>query len=198
MLDRLRSQTPRWHGNGFTQLDLNSRQRLHVWHPSWAPNPGHVSTIHDHVFDMTSEVLLGKVGTEMFRVRPVDDGGNCKIYSLDSWGAPAGTVRAIVCEGYAYRYSTGSFLMTAGSQYSVPRYQFHESSHEGLTATLMTKSNGVVPGAKPRVLCPWGQDPTDARAAGHGPGLNAMWDIIEQALTPMWGSSLRRIEECLP
>lgn len=193
---------PRWHGNGFTQLDLNPRQRLHVWHPAWAQNPRHNSTIHDHVFDLTSEVLLGKVGHEAFEVIYGETlSGPIQVFRLQGWGSGpyTGAARAEHHEwrGRGTKKSLGSYLIPAGGQYSFPRYQFHESSHEGLTATLMTRSNGVSPDARPRIVCPVIEDPTDARESGHGPGVEAMWSIVEEAVDRMWTNSQARIEACI-
>jgi hypothetical protein len=191
---------PRWHGNGFTQLDLNARQRLHVWHPEWDPNANHNSTIHDHVFDLTSEVLLGKVGHEVFEVEHVG-GSAWKMYRLEGWpgrpygGAAPAEDRTFL--GYVVRRSVGSYLIPLGGQYTFPRYRFHESSHEGLTATLMTRSNGVALEARPRILCPTCEDPTDAREPGQGPSEGQMWRAIEQAVDKMWACSQQRIEACI-
>ena len=52
---------PRLHHNGFVQLDLPNRVRLHVWpeHPPKRPNV--LGMIHDHVYGFDSEILRGSI-----------------------------------------------------------------------------------------------------------------------------------------
>src|SRR4051812_43978314 len=63
VIDSLRylNTEPRVHPNGFIQLDLKPGLRLHVWDvqikAQEPPTP-----VHDHIFDMRSQVLLGQIG----------------------------------------------------------------------------------------------------------------------------------------
>src|SRR5580765_3414507 len=52
---------PRIHGNGFVQLDLTERRRLHVWGDSRIPRRLVPSQIHDHTFSFTSEIVIGQL-----------------------------------------------------------------------------------------------------------------------------------------
>ena len=51
---------PRLHGNGFIQLDLNGKDRLHVWHPD-LPKQEFPTPIHDHKFSFKSHILYGEL-----------------------------------------------------------------------------------------------------------------------------------------
>ncbi len=53
-------KVPRVHGNGFIQLDLTDRTRLHVWHPS-VPRQKVATQIHDHVFSFESCCIVGRL-----------------------------------------------------------------------------------------------------------------------------------------
>ena len=76
ILSRLRKRgfQPRFHGNGFIQLYLNDAKtkRLHVWHPDHAPQRDHNAQIHDHRFEMTSNVLVGKLRHITYDAHAVD------------------------------------------------------------------------------------------------------------------------------
>lgn len=49
-------ERPRVHGNGFIQLDVTPRTRLHFWSPE-IPRQKVATPIHDHVFGFVSYVI---------------------------------------------------------------------------------------------------------------------------------------------
>ena len=58
---RTADRRPRVHGNGFIQLDLTDRRRLHVWGDHRIPRQSVPSTIHDHTFSFKSTIILGQL-----------------------------------------------------------------------------------------------------------------------------------------
>ena len=58
---RASGSRPRVHGNGFIQLDLTERSRLHVWGDPRIPRQKVSTPIHDHVFGFTSTIIVGRL-----------------------------------------------------------------------------------------------------------------------------------------
>ena len=193
MLLMRRPDRPRFHGNGFTQLPLSATRRLHVWHPHLPPIPGHNATIHNHVWDMQSRVLLGTLVHRTWNVVR-DYSGRCThdIYQL-------GEARPDRHSGVCRLELTGEYQMAAGSVYVFGVNQWHESEAAGLTATLMEKRRSISahPEARPLVACPHGEHPVDAFAPEHQPSEDDMWSAIDAAVRHMTADARAEIESCL-
>lgn len=197
MIDLLRSlgTAPRFHGNGFVQLPLPSGRRLHVWHPMLPPIPGHNATIHNHVWDMQSRVLLGHllhVTYEMFSAVFHMGQATHDIYEVGEQ-APDTRSGRCVCR------VTGEYTMAAGSVCVFPEGQWHESHMaypDTITATIMEK-RAAREDARPLVACPVGETPTDAFAPEHQPLDLIMWRAVEAATHDMTPSARRELEEAL-
>jgi len=61
---------PRVHGNGFVQLDLTERSRLHIWGDPRIPKQKVATPIHDHVFGFESTIIVGRVISLTYAVTP--------------------------------------------------------------------------------------------------------------------------------
>lgn len=193
---------PRFHGNGFIQLQLNDRTRLHIWHPKLPPIPDHNATIHDHVWDMESVVLLGSLTHYTYDVREPEllDKILVDMYSVGAAdkqgvGDMLGFRQALI--------KTGAYSMAERSVYQFPAHRFHASvahwlpeEQAPLVATLMTKQT---PRGKtsPRIVCPSGATPVDAFDEKHQPISSLMWMIIERALASMNPWALDEITKTL-
>lgn len=189
---------PRFHGNGFTQLPLGSIRRLHVWHPSLPPIEGHNATIHNHVWDMQSRVLLGCLTHRTYSIEQEphpESRATHDIYML-------GEERPDISQGYAEIRLSGEYHMAAGSVYIFSQGEWHESDADGLTATLMEKrpvtefraTSLLAGGHRPLVACPRGEEPVDAFAQEHQPTPEAMWRAIEDVIYNLDRAAYREIE----
>lgn len=69
-----RQSRPRVHGNGFIQLDLTDRRRLHIWGDPRIPRQRVPSTIHDHTFNFSSRVYRGQIIHREIALEPHPDG----------------------------------------------------------------------------------------------------------------------------
>ena len=163
-------QVPRFHGNGFVQLYLTSTTRLHVFHPSLPPKV-HNSLIHDHRWDMYSHVLLGRLTHSTYHLTPM---GHMAVYEAPE----ASKAHELVQKGSYYNTEhTGNNVFAAGSEYWLPRHQFHASEASVLTMTFIEKSNQS---KRPcRILAPNNETPD--HAFGYTIPETAMWSAIEEA-----------------
>lgn len=172
----------RLHGNGFLQIplptnNLHFEKRLHVWNPDYFNILSHNSTIHDHVWDMTSKVLLGNLTHITYEVvstlpeyslikTPSD---NFSIFECDVWSVgkanEKGLGNKLNTDTTIPRYArqTGEYSLPAGSQYKFAKNQFHETPASNRCVTLMTKElSSVEDGKRPNIIVPFEEKPVDA------------------------------------
>lgn len=183
---------PRVHQNGFIQLDLapasdstrghsGAFRRLHVFPWPLLEAQKTDSPIHDHVFDMWSEVLLGGLGQTIYNVDLEHTGEPThEIYiphyekASESTLAPTGVLvhaseRSVFAYGPDRQYS----------HYEQYAHTFHETSWSSLSMSVMTKMS-VHDGYDCRVLVPIDEKPdNDFKRDSHPESM--LWDIIDQA-----------------
>lgn len=186
---------PRFHGNGFTQAQLNGTQRLHVFDPNLPPIPDHNATIHDHVFEMESRILLGVVEHVIYGRWHSGPPQFFDTYRVDR------ATDTLVREGGKSAYGViGWHKMSAGSSYFFGAGHMHETKAGGYAATLMTKI--PVPGAdldnkEPFVLCPVGEVPVDAFDPKWQPEQDEMWSAIYRVLRMLTPTGMGLIDTAL-
>jgi hypothetical protein len=165
---------PRLHPNGFVQLDLNAggTVRLHVWPDTRLPQlPG--AEIHDHVFDMMSHRLLGRLENVRYELVPASEGAY-------------GVARA------RYANKNSSSLEVTGERghlveverddrahYFLPAFELHSTHWSGLTATIIEQVK-VHPGS-PRVLFR-GDAPVRTELARDAASREVLWRFIHRPL----------------
>lgn len=141
---------PRYHsGVGMIQLYLTDTVRLHVFHPELRARAEAFGNRHSHRFDMTSTVLLGTVIDSVISVETAFHTGHFRLYDVtpahlfngDQIPTPADDIRYNMVVRDINVYG-------AGALYKVPAGAYHETRTEGLTVTLMKKSNQVEEHAK--------------------------------------------------
>ena len=140
------------HPNGFLQLSLSSGHwreqglRLHVWSDS-LPRKNHPKfRIHDHIFDIESYILLGKIQNKNYIIRDDPEGEHLIV--------EAGLEDVHPTNKRVNAFLSDYFSKVAGEKYTLPRLQFHSSESEAsLTATVMSKKNTNLT-ILPRVLAP--------------------------------------------
>ncbi len=168
----------RVHPNGFIQVDLDHRHRLHVFHPRLPYRQRTYNPVHDHVFGFVSEVFSGRLVNACYSV--VEDeshGTHCKAHCQ-------GGDRVVVQRGRYYRLrSRASFALQPGQQYEMPAFEFHESLSNEPTMTIIRKDDDTVAQGNPRsatVMTPRGVDPDDDFNRDDV-DLEVLWELIEEA-----------------
>lgn len=140
-----RPHTYRWTLQGFGMLRMylteDESVRLHVWSHADA-KPG-VSTIHDHPWDFTSEVISGVVRNVRHRIADAEDAARCD--SATYW------TRGLVCGpgGCLLGESERVLLLTQpaevyepGDTYSQTAVELHESIPSDGAVTVITRRFG--------------------------------------------------------
>lgn len=185
---RDRMGTPRVHENGFIQLDLDSNYkwtpnlkghsseaRLHVWPDGPLKHQATASPIHDHRFGFNSTVLKGVLHNICYefvlsqgafgshQVHIVKDG---KLWATGLYGRPRELYHQVV---------------SAGGYYHTLPSELHESRAEGLTATIMVKTENW-PHYPPRVICLAEQEPDNNFSREGDNPVELLWEYIDRAL----------------
>lgn len=192
VIDVLRGsgREPRFHGNGFTQLYVGEKMRLHVWHPDLKKFDEHNAQIHNHRYDVYSRVLYGKLQHAVYEEHynltreanydkhrspdnPSIEDRPWQIYEVTKSGE-------LEYVGGCWLALNGRYYMAAGSEYWFPHPWYHTSDAIDLTVTLFTIGPNKV--ERPRVLCLRGEKPTDAFDASRSPPVDLLWAAIEEAL----------------
>ncbi len=182
---------PRFHGNGFVQLYLGPRTRLHIWTPELPPIRNHNATIHTHRYTIESAVIAGVLRHATYNVRPtVKDQRTCRVVQLT--GASE-TDRKMPGEILPMNYEhqvRHDYLFAAGSKYNFRADLFHSSDngHHKMTVTVMKKIsedardfNGEPVYAK--ILLVGDEDqPTHAFDPRTQPTQDILWSIVERVV----------------
>lgn len=169
---------PRFHGNGFVQLYIAPRRRLHIWTPELPPIRGHNAQVHDHRFDMYSHILHGKLRHTVFDVTSYSN-GEYEILTVEGASKQEAKLRRSLNK--FERRLRHHYIFAAGSTYTFKQHIFHESSADGFTVTKVAKSSEDS-GRWASILVPIGTpNPTHAFAPEHQPPQEQLWSIIEQA-----------------
>lgn len=179
--DELRAsgKKPRVHGNGFLQLDLNDdgTKRLHIWDEG-LPRQVVATPIHDHVFDLKSNVLLGTLIHEELAPIPAVGNGTHRIYRAQQEKGTQNTI-LLPDEGSVFLGIVERLVLGAGSLYTFPAWKLHQTDHVGLTATVMDKVNAPKGYGRPRVLVPVGSEPdNEFHRDGFDPEF--LWSYVER------------------
>lgn len=182
---RREGRQSRVHPNGFLQLDLRpdtmstgrhiAKRRLHIFDDR-LPRQSVRTSIHDHIFDMSSFVVKGTVLNDTYVPVP-DEEGDLEIYQAQEAKCtetnlvPTGQRVKLRLKHVEYVYM--------GESYTFPALAYHDSRHEGVAVTIMTK--GATVDATPRVLVPVDAEP-DNNFSREDQDIDALWECIEEAL----------------
>lgn len=168
---------PRVHPNGFLQLDLTNdgSERLHIWHPDLPRQKTYTGT-HDHIFDMSSTVIKGRLWQVIKR------------YTLEHRTEPTHEVymAQYTAKSQSKLEGTGVLvqqlpeypgLVYVNQTYTQPAFTFHESRPgDEIVVTLMSKDR--VYEGHPRVLVPLDRKPDNDFERENAPE-DFLWEIIE-------------------
>lgn len=174
-------EAPRVHPNGFIQLNLDEShdRRLHIWHPE-VPSQG-INTIHDHVFDMDSEVVVGEMVNKTYAW--------CSNYAHDQFNTHRlwrvdyhpGSFEAVLSpiEDYGFPEIDKIESVKAGESYYLPAKVFHVADNSEVCATVMTRKEKVAD--RSHIMLSRHDLPTEFTRSDAMP-VEQMWHIIWEVL----------------
>lgn len=172
---------PRLHPNGFIQLDLKSGSRLHVWPAQPIPAQKTSHPVHDHVFEMESEVLKGTLENRTYKWVHCawQDDASHELYEIVRLRGEDTILKSLWP-----RMSSGLIrlemteMVSEGEMYGLGAGILHESVPHGTVVTLMRKLK--VFGGNPRVAVPVTVQPdNDFRRDQVDPAV--LWELIDEA-----------------
>lgn len=170
---------PRFHGNGIIQWYISPKKRLHVWSKELPAFHQHNALVHDHVFHMNSCVLMGTLNHQIMEMQDWDEENTHQVIQFmpdDRKSAKGITVSTgkLVCVHAVNIYAPGNYYQQART--------FHQANRLSETViTLMDKEEDGLPDMA-RVICPIGEEPTDAFDPDKQPIARFMLEIVEDAL----------------
>jgi len=178
---RKEGATPRVHGNGFIQLDLDEESRLHVWGDPEIPKQKVPTPIHDHVFGFESLLLVGRLLNIRYDWHP-RTWGNMEIYTVHCREGDDTSLKSTGEFGYAEPTSIEVIEWTSPKwRYRMFPHVFHESIATEPTATIIKKDGPTQGATPPRVLVPRRGEP-DNNFDRHSFNEDMLWQIIERTL----------------
>lgn len=157
------------HPNGFIQIVLDGRTRVHFWHHQ-IPRQEVRTPIHDHIWDMYSCVLKGRM---INMNHSVCDGSNYKVHVPKS-GDLVGIGRKVDIE------ETNLELVTGGKDYYVPEGQYHESVPAEPSVTVIKKSEKRK--ERPRILVPERKRPDNSFDRKDVMDKDEIWKFVENMI----------------
>nr|WP_231982325.1 hypothetical protein [Pseudomonas sp. bs2935] len=133
------------HGLGFVQIQLEGKQRMHVWHPELPRRACFEhSAIHNHRFDFDSLVIVGtQINVEFAELPPAAacfKQATHELYIHEGARSARGG-RPWVRNGTVEMLQTSRQAIAAGSMYRMRAYDFHqtEPGGDGKVATILKK-----------------------------------------------------------
>ena len=181
---------PRLHPNGFIQLDLTDdmSMRLHVWPDNKdeyliGQSQKTLHSIHDHSFDMESEILTGCLTNLIYEFQYSEYNVQTVLYQAQRLLGGQDTVLAPapirMNSGYLRLSGLRSGIYTPGTNYRLPKRILHDSIPHGLTATIMKKI--AMSNYSPLIAVPKGVEP-DNTTRRESPDEEYLWEYIRRAL----------------
>jgi hypothetical protein len=175
---------PRVHGNGFIQLDLTDRVRLHVWGDPRIPRQDVPSLIHNHIFSFDSKIIVGQLIHRTMMLMPHPEGAYT-LYKAES-AIPKTDQSILLSTGEKANVTiTEERLLRTGEVYHFPEYAFHETVSPWPCATVIEKHGATLAQSdglnQPLVLVPTGQLP-DNSFDRYAFNPNLLWSIIYSVL----------------
>lgn len=121
---------PRFHGNGFIQLYLSDSHRLHVWHPSFSPQRTEIQSIHNHRYDVKSEIFSGVLVHATYDVEKGDilypEHDDVTVMRIVGASDPSSPEPTELYSGKLIKRD--EYRMQPGSRYMFKRPYFHSST----------------------------------------------------------------------
>lgn len=186
-LQKIAKSRPRVHGNGFIQIDLDARCRLHIWNHPEIPRQKVNTAIHDHVFGFESLCLKGRLINIDYVPRPGENySPSNRLFKMYTAECREGEDTMLQQQGYAlYRaIPTKHTHIYEGDFYRIGAYDFHETVALEPSATVIVKDGPTLAqgaAAKPRILVQEDQEP-DNEFNRYAASEELLWRITEEVL----------------
>lgn len=182
---RATGSKPRVHGNGFIQLDLTDRTRLHIFGDPRIPRQKVATMIHDHVFGFTSTIIVGRLINVVYCTEPREH-GDYRVYIPEIREGEDTILKPTSMQVVVNPIHVDIINWNSGSRkYGILPFEFHESfAPDGPAATVIIKTDRTqAQGAErlPRVLVPVDKVP-DNDFNRYDADEDLLWRIIEQTL----------------
>lgn len=166
---------PRVHGNGFIQLEMTKRIRLHVW-----PEVGQelksqkvYTGIHTHRFNFRSAVIKGSLVHREYHFQPAKDGAY-RLYT------PTSNERLEATGRVGNMVVRKTIALVEGQEYTFAAGLFHETLSGG-AVTLMEKTDQFdIP---VYVACPVDKEPDNIFDRDEDNTDRTLWAMIFNAMT---------------
>lgn len=177
---------PRVHGNGFIQLDLTERSRLHIWGDPRISRQKVTTPIHDHVFGFVSTIIVGRLVNVVYTVEPREH-GDFRVYVPEMREGHDTILKPTSMEVIAEPIHVDMVNWNSGgNSYGILAGDFHETfAPDGPAATVITKDDDTQAQgntALPRVLVPVDRAPDNDFNRHHAMPQSLLWSIIEETL----------------
>jgi hypothetical protein len=160
----------RWHGVGMLQgyiMEGEKELRVHLWSPELILEGIDISgDIHDHRFDLRSDVLVGAIKHKEYQLIPNGVNGTHSVWRLAHNARRQLKIKTqgsddMVEEPQAYTVKTEEAIFTEGISYIFPKRFYHQTQPiTKYAVTLVSKTNqddGMA-----GILCPIGKAPVPA------------------------------------
>lgn len=180
---RASGSRPRVHGNGFIQLDLTERSRLHIWGDPRIPRQKVSTPIHDHVFGFTSRIIIGRLINVVYTIKS-HMFGEYRIYVPEIQEGEntilKPTKTRVIAEPITVNMITWGYGSTG---YGMKAGDLHETfAPDGPAATIMIKDDTLkIENVLPRVLVPVTKVP-DNDFNRYDADEDMLWRIIKDTL----------------
>jgi len=188
---RATGNKPRVHGNGFIQIDMTPRCRLHVWGDPRIPRQKVATQIHDHIFGFKSTIIIGRLVNITYLFEPRDH-GDYRVHVPEIREGEDTILNPTSLMGDVEPVSVKVIdWSTTTRWYRMRPFVFHESiAPDGPAATIITKDGPTQAqaeflhagaSAKPRVLVSAGKV-ADNDFNRYAAREDMLWRIISDTL----------------
>ena len=183
-MNMLRNLKPRVHPNGFIQVDIDSRFRMHVWHPSLPYRQKTYHPIHDHVFGFQSRVYSGRLIHVPYYITEYLDGeGTHILWQAKHIDSSETTILEPIDNKKINLYAGWAKVIQPGEGYYFEPFTFHESLSNEPTMTIIEKDAKTLQQGNtkaPRIAVPVGVEP-DNDFQRDEVDTDILWDLIKEA-----------------
>lgn len=185
-----RNYQPRLHPNGFVQIDMDScdmfgggrvETRVDVFHPDLlSMRQQCFSTIHDHSWDLYSQVLVGRLANVVYDYRSADFEIGFTMHKCAPSDPYQSSNQVVETNHWVDAHPVSSDMIMAGECYSLSRAVFHETLTSVPTVTLLTKTYPSGDLTPARLLVPIGETYDDFDR--NGADEEVLWRVVKRAL----------------
>lgn len=193
-------KNPRVHPNGFIQLDIaeveenwdeskkrghsGADERLHIWNPPGLElvRQNTKNEIHDHVFDMRSKVMKGRLMQSLYEFVPQlpDD---LTMPTHEKYRAvydKQSSSRLEPTGEYGWLDPVQWFWVDAGASYWQAAFTLHDSVPDGLVVTYMEKVQ--IHEGDATVICEYGKTPDNSFDRAKAMDPDDLWEAIYRSI----------------